>query len=240
VCRDLRSDRNNCGLCGTVCPPGQSCCSGRCVSLATDVSNCGRCGTVCPTGQPCIGGQCGCPAGTTLCNGRCVDLQNDSQNCGQCGTVCPPGTSCQRGSCLCPNGAPLCGAVCCPAGQSCSNGQCCPTGLTSCGGRCVDLRFDPSNCGACGRAVTNFPFIQNGQVVAVNLACSNGSPVCPPNYVSCPANTRMTCCPSSGPVCTGVTGPVVLADGTVRIAAACCPSNAPRAIFANGTFACVP
>jgi hypothetical protein len=44
----------------------------------------------------------------------------------------------------------------CGAGQ-CSGGKCqCPSSLTTCGvapnTECVDIRRDPENCGACGRA----------------------------------------------------------------------------------------
>ena len=51
-CIDADSDRNNCGSCGNQCPPGQSCCGGKCCST------------------PCCGGQC-CSHFAKCMNGRC-------------------------------------------------------------------------------------------------------------------------------------------------------------------------
>ncbi|PKA46841.1 hypothetical protein AXF42_Ash015735 [Apostasia shenzhenica] len=58
-CRDVLSDRNNCGGCGGACGFGQLCCNGRCTAVAYDVNNCGECGTVCRPGDRCEYGSCG-------------------------------------------------------------------------------------------------------------------------------------------------------------------------------------
>lgn len=58
-CRDVLSDRNNCGACGSRCGFGQLCCGGQCTSVAYDVANCGACDTVCPGQQRCEYGACG-------------------------------------------------------------------------------------------------------------------------------------------------------------------------------------
>ncbi|KAJ8471925.1 hypothetical protein OPV22_026268 [Ensete ventricosum] len=58
-CRNVLSDRNNCGFCGNKCGFGQLCCSGKCTAVAYDVNNCGQCGTACPPGLRCEYGSCG-------------------------------------------------------------------------------------------------------------------------------------------------------------------------------------
>ena len=75
-----------------------------CVDLGPDTDNCGDCGTACPPGTYCDDGRCGCRFGDTLCPGafgdaRCVDVSRDADNCGECGTVCDPGTRCVAGRC---------------------------------------------------------------------------------------------------------------------------------------------
>ena len=58
-CRNVLSDRNNCGQCGAKCGFGQLCCNGICTVVAYDVNNCGKCGNVCPSGVRCEYGLCG-------------------------------------------------------------------------------------------------------------------------------------------------------------------------------------
>ncbi|XP_039142600.1 protein GRIM REAPER-like [Dioscorea cayenensis subsp. rotundata] len=58
-CRNILSDRNNCGVCGNKCGFGQLCCNGKCTAVAYDVSNCGECGNVCKAGVRCEYGSCG-------------------------------------------------------------------------------------------------------------------------------------------------------------------------------------
>ncbi|RRT85559.1 hypothetical protein B296_00005213 [Ensete ventricosum] len=52
-CRNVLSDRNNCGACGVRCGFGQLCCKGKCTAVAYDVNNCGKCGAVCQPGLRC-------------------------------------------------------------------------------------------------------------------------------------------------------------------------------------------
>ncbi|KAJ0964825.1 hypothetical protein J5N97_025963 [Dioscorea zingiberensis] len=49
-CRNILSDRNNCGACSNKCGFGQLCCNGKCTAVAYDVGNCGECGNVCKPG----------------------------------------------------------------------------------------------------------------------------------------------------------------------------------------------
>ncbi|CAL9184763.1 unnamed protein product [Musa hybrid cultivar] len=58
-CRNVLSDRNNCGVCGHKCGFGHLCCSGKCTAVAYDVNNCGKCGTACQAELRCEYGSCG-------------------------------------------------------------------------------------------------------------------------------------------------------------------------------------
>lgn len=93
-----RADTGSCSLytCGSAC-----------VDLATDRNNCGMCGNACPPGNACAGGYCGpvclacfCIRGLTKCSGHCIDTSTHQFNCGACGVVCAPGQTCSRGTCI--------------------------------------------------------------------------------------------------------------------------------------------
>jgi hypothetical protein len=161
------------------------------VSARTDRSNCGACGTACNGMQACADGVCGtfCGGGSVLCNGSCANLQSDPRNCGACGTVCTarPNTVpvCAAGRCetVCAagfancdgnvtNGCEVstdtsvtncgaCGRTCAVPGATavCTAGACavgsCNTGLRDCdsdasNGCEVDVRTSNTHCGACG------------------------------------------------------------------------------------------
>lgn len=127
------------GTCGTSCPAPQISCGGRCVDPDSDEGYCGVAsdctgGAVCASGFICTSGVCvpNCPSGQVGCDGRCIDPLSDEQYCGA---------------------SPTCtGAVVCGPRESCLSGVCgCEAPEESCGMGCVDTRFDPSNCGRCGR-----------------------------------------------------------------------------------------
>lgn len=126
VCRDLRSDDNNCGACGAtckraygcnngtcklVCPDVQIACGDVCATPASNPMHCGGCGKACASGEYCSGGAChsvgatttstsSCPANQLKCGGVCRDTKVDASNCGACGVKCGTGSICVSGKCL--------------------------------------------------------------------------------------------------------------------------------------------
>jgi hypothetical protein len=53
----LSSDDNNCGTCGNICGPYETCCSGVCIYTASE-SHCGSCHNSCGACQLCNGRSC--------------------------------------------------------------------------------------------------------------------------------------------------------------------------------------
>jgi hypothetical protein len=178
VCIDLRTDPNNCGGCGTVCPCGGVCsggmcmggsgvrCAGQCTDTMTDPNHCGSCGTACAAGQICVDGACEAPvtcSGVTIdCDNRCFDPTNDALHCGSCHKVCPaqkyPRASadlhapCEAGACACAPGTVDCG-----------------------GDYCTDLQTDAHNCGGCGVECVSPLVCNTGQCEA---SCGPGLTAC--------------------------------------------------------------
>ncbi len=97
-CVDLEMDRLNCGACGTICDPGESCDAGSC--------SCGD-----------TGDDCDADGGEICCADLgCRNTTNDPDNCGTCGTSCLPGEECRDGECVCSDD--------CEDGNSCTEGVC--------------------------------------------------------------------------------------------------------------------
>lgn len=141
VCRDVETDRNNCGGCGMVCgsgeicvdggcvldcPPGFLACGGVCIDSKRDTTNCGSCGNNCSNGgEVCSNGVCSatCTGGETRCGNTCIDTTSDRNNCGACGVACPAGEGCNEGVCEpfapCPEGTADNGGYCWVAAQDC-------------------------------------------------------------------------------------------------------------------------
>ena len=82
------------------CPVPRSACPGGCVSTPSDSQNCGGCGVMCSPGESCSDGVCtvGCGGPRMLCGDVCVDPLNDNANCGACGASCGGGM-CLGGAC---------------------------------------------------------------------------------------------------------------------------------------------
>jgi hypothetical protein len=90
ACRDLSTDRNNCGACGAVCDG--ACIDGWCADGGDDVTP--------GAGGASVGGAAlVCDPDQQACAGQCVDPMTNPQHCGGCGVVCASGL-CQDGSCL--------------------------------------------------------------------------------------------------------------------------------------------
>ncbi|CAK7327787.1 unnamed protein product [Dovyalis caffra] len=58
-CRNVLSDKNNCGKCGNKCKFGEFCCNGNCTTVFYNVNNCGKCNKKCARGVRCQYGTCG-------------------------------------------------------------------------------------------------------------------------------------------------------------------------------------
>ncbi|KAJ7525016.1 hypothetical protein O6H91_17G032500 [Diphasiastrum complanatum] len=58
-CKDLSTDRNNCGRCGNFCGFGLTCCNGSCINLFRNKHHCGNCETACFGNAECEFGLCG-------------------------------------------------------------------------------------------------------------------------------------------------------------------------------------
>jgi len=116
-----------------ACPTGTTLCKGQCRNLQTDRNNCGRCGNVCLAGDICVDGRCQCAEDPGCCSyetcsggacqiagGRCrransrvacvrtmsgsvlqipsaCEWNDGNPICGSdadCAAVCPPGATC--------------------------------------------------------------------------------------------------------------------------------------------------
>ena len=148
----------------SLCATG-ICCNGACVDRVTDENNCGTCGTVCPPGitpdlnQVCTADGC-CPP-NRACNQTCCDLNNGhmcdesestccfpEQVCGPSGSqTCCPGTqycvdnACRASGTACPCASPeVCadGGVCCTPERMCGT-TCCSLGFSGCTGTNGDI-----------------------------------------------------------------------------------------------------
>ena len=176
-CDDAPAETDGGAMDGAVssCATGETDCSGECADLRSDRDHCGACGTVCGAGEACNAGSCEtvCPSGQDVCGAGCFDLDVDRNHCGDCATSCGAGEACASGSCelSCPSGFTICGGSCvntdadpaycgdcdtaCATGEVCSAGACassCGAGLTDCSGACVDVQNDPTHCGDCTTA----------------------------------------------------------------------------------------
>src|SRR5207253_1518428 len=56
LCANGAACRTDCTC--SLCPPGETLCSGVCVNESSDPNNCGGCGVVCTTGRVCTSGTC--------------------------------------------------------------------------------------------------------------------------------------------------------------------------------------
>ncbi|KAL7591054.1 hypothetical protein Lser_V15G32035 [Lactuca serriola] len=57
-CVNVKTHKQNCGLCGKKCKNQEICCKGKCVNPLADKRNCGGCNNRCKKGNSCIYGMC--------------------------------------------------------------------------------------------------------------------------------------------------------------------------------------
>ncbi|MBX3218060.1 MAG: hypothetical protein KF850_39000 [Labilithrix sp.] len=254
----------------TTCPSSLFRCD---VNLKTDRGNCGACGSACPSSNgreifECVEGKCvlhcGDQAGND-CDGivdnGCETPANDPKNCGACGNECnDPANPCIRWDgvwgCGCPSGHSACGPgtikscvvtdtsdancggcnnVCNPAGDGgaapdnmyygCLGGECgrlkCRTGYASCdgdlGNGCETLLTTDDDCGSCGNACGAGESCQRDYFG--NYVC-----MCPPGLTLCnnrcvDVATDVFHCGSCGAQCEDFTGGIIVgASGKTSVA----------------------
>ncbi|XP_076916714.1 uncharacterized protein LOC143576529 [Bidens hawaiensis] len=57
-CVNVKTDNQNCGICGKRCKHQEICCNGKCVNPKTDKRHCGGCNNRCKRGNSCTYGIC--------------------------------------------------------------------------------------------------------------------------------------------------------------------------------------
>ena len=147
--------------CGGACGPGTTCSAGRCVAVEVDAAvDDGPGLEVAPldgTAEASTPDAAGCPEGSDPCGvvGACFSFATSREHCGGCAYECPAWSRCNGGRCA----------------PSWNLGDQCPAGEADCDrmvatGCEVQLRIDPTNCGACGRACAMRERCESGRCVA--------------------------------------------------------------------------
>jgi hypothetical protein len=125
------------------CAAGQALCGGVCINVTADPANCGRCGGVCAPSQTCFGGVCvtsapstglRCAAqGLVDCGGYCcAGVEEGGGGCLALGSPCTYAVdTCCGGACL----YGMC--VCSPSRDVCADGSTCCSGVCGGDGFCV-------------------------------------------------------------------------------------------------------
>jgi formylglycine-generating enzyme required for sulfatase activity len=227
------------GACQSSCGTGQVNCSSVCRNLATDPDSCGACGTVCSgagvVSRTCAGGACNgvCSAGRANCDGNLqvngceTDVNTSVAQCGGCtGMACSTNNiaaACVGGTCAgaCVTGFADCdgdkrtngcetntvttAAHCGMCGQACptpansvavcigsSCGITCTAGFGSCDGTnangCeTNLNTTATHCGACGNACQ----FANAAASCAAGRCAMGA--CNAGFANCDGNPANGC-----------------------------------------------
>ena len=207
---DLRTDPNNCGECGHMCPPSRGgdqyvCVEGRCVlscrsNAALDCDgipdngcetspmndeHCGYCGNKCPAGEPCIMSganvfTCGCKPGEINCGGL-APCRNPAYDDANCGA---------------------CGNACPPGGDGsaearpntyfgCWDGKCgalkCAAFFADCDGvaqnGCETSTVDDDNCGGCGSKCQDGMKCLLNELMMPTCMCPAGQTLCGESHI---------------------------------------------------------
>ena len=210
---DLKTDDQNCGTCGYICPDlpnatpkcsNAACVIGACDTgfadcdsstfdgcetvLSSDVNHCGACNQPCgnlPHAYP----KC---EGATCAIGGCEAGYDDCD--GVVANGCEVDLSSDKLNCgactnVCPaiaNGTPECSGFACGIGT-------CDAGFDDCFGGATDgcetnLTNDVAHCGTCGNVCPAVPF---GQKACMNSMCTIG--MCSPDHQDCNNNVMDGC-----------------------------------------------
>lgn len=212
-CVDLRSDRNHCNSCTTVCPGDDVCTNGRCI-CPSNLKDCN--GGVCITPGTC------CPGKEEMCGNKCIptaDCCSDMECAAIPGQVCNLTTN----KCGCPMGQEVCTrggtSKCIPTtGACCQNNDC--NGGQTCGAdnmcRCPEAFPRPCTingavrCGVCcpGEAISG---CGANEVCQSNLTCA-----CAPGFRRCGGNGPcVQCCNNSQ--CTDLTKPICMEGNCIGL-----------------------
>ena len=231
-CEAFTSSLTDCAGCGIACSLSnatETCTTGSCEIVSCDVgfddcdgapdtgcetslrttSDCGTCGTACSlprAAETCATGSCAiesCDPGFADCNGvvsdGCEASLSSTATCGDCTTTCGVATP-----------------ICDPA-TGCVTG--CAAGEDLCGGSCVDLRTDPSHCGACDAACSTVNATPSCVVRSCVLACDAGWEDCNGDVTDgCETPiTTLTDCGACGVNCSRANGTESCATGTCTL-----------------------
>jgi hypothetical protein len=144
-CVDLRSDKQHCNSCTTVCPGDDVCTNRKCICPST-LKDC--------NGGVCIAPGACCPGKEEMCGTKCIptaDCCSDTECAAVAGQVCNLTTN----KCGCPMGQEVCTrngtSKCIPTvGACCANGDC--SGGQTCGAnnQCACPAATPKTCMTAG------------------------------------------------------------------------------------------
>ncbi|KAK9575812.1 hypothetical protein V6Z90_009780 [Aspergillus fumigatus] len=159
ACVDPATDPSNCGDCGIVCPQDDACCNGVCTHVQTCHDACGACDIV-RTGNAVM--LCVRMSSMILQTAggaaMCVKREKSVRLVSAKSRRALQAKSSAMVSVLIRTLILTTVVPVCPEGEPCVDGVCqveeCPPGETDCDGTCVDTTTDPTNCGACGVAVS--------------------------------------------------------------------------------------
>ena len=158
ICDDGACKDRAAAACVPECAAGEQCCAGACADLKTDPNNCGVCGNACPEGVACAGGSCDAKPPCECESGKvCNDDGDCVESCG--GILCAVGEQCCGDVCSALDSVADCGAcgnACPEQSPYCKDGQCAdacvPSDCAAANAQCGKINDGCGTileCGAC-------------------------------------------------------------------------------------------